>query len=127
MGKTALSRCQPMQRRIRFLASVLTAGAVFGTPFDGNAQFAYQGMQQGIKYKVFIYAKESLGDGRWRFQTKAVHDNGSQPYYSDWRTADCENSTVDGEVVKAINPGGYQWGAVDLIYAVCGIKSRLRH
>lgn len=108
-----------MQHLIRFLASVMTASA-FATPLSGYAQFAYQGTQTGTKYKVFIYAKESLGHGRWRFQTKAVSDDGSKPYYSDWRTADCFNSTVDGEVVKAINPYGYQRGAVEVLYAVCG-------
>lgn len=109
-----------MQHLVRFLASALTAGAVSAAPLSGYAQFAYQGTQTGTKYKVFIYAKESLGDGRWRFQTKAVSDDGSKPYYSDWRTADCFNSTVDGEVVKAINPYGYQRGAVEVLYAVCG-------
>jgi hypothetical protein len=95
--------------------------AVFSvTTLSGHAQFAYQGMQQGVKYKIFVYAKESLGEGRWRFQTKAVFDDGSKPYYSNWRTADCPNSTVDGQIVKAINPYGYQRGAVDVIYAVCG-------
>jgi len=84
-----------------------------------HAQFVYEGMRQGIKYKVFIYAKEYLGDNSWRFQTKAVYHTGSKPYYSDWRTADCDRSTIDGEVVRAIPQYGYQEGEAEVLYKVC--------
>lgn len=97
------------------LAVVMTP--LIGAP--GYAQFAYEGMRQGIRYKIFVYAKEYLGNERWRFQTKAVYSTGSKPYFSEWRTADCENSTIDGEIIRAIPKYGYQEGEAAVLHAVC--------
>ena len=84
------------------------------------AQFAYEGFRQDVGYKVFIYEKRSLGEGRWEFQTKAVFSNGSKPHFSDRRVANCSNSTIDGKVVRAIAQYGYEEGESEVLRAVCG-------
>jgi hypothetical protein len=84
------------------------------------AQFAYEGFRQDVGYKVFIYEKRSLGEGRWEFQTKAVFSNGSKPHFSDRRIANCYDSTIDGKVVRAIAQYGYEEGESEVLRAVCG-------
>ena len=84
------------------------------------AQFAYEGMRQDVGYKVFIYEKRSLGEGKWEFQTKAVFSNGSKPHFSDRRIANCDDSTIDGQVVRAIPQYGYEEGESEVLRAVCG-------
>ena len=88
----------------------------------GWTQFAYEGWRQDVGYKVFIYAKESLGPGKWRFQTKSVFSKGEKPYYSDWRVADCYDSTLDGLIVPAIARSGAEEGQPEVLRAVCGYK-----
>jgi hypothetical protein len=87
-----------------------------------RAQFAYEGVRMDVGYKIFIYAKESLGPGKWRFQTKAVYSTGGKPYFSDWRTADCYESTINGKVVPAISRYGVEAGEPEVLRAVCGYK-----
>jgi hypothetical protein len=100
--------------RFFLIASVV----LFVTPT--YAQFAYQGQYQGHPYKVFIYDKQSLGDGKWEFQTKAVYSDGTKPYYSDRKVADCFRSTIDGRVVKAISYYSVEKGDAEVLKAVCG-------
>ncbi len=99
---------------------LIAAAVLFAAPT--HAQFAYQGQYQGHPYKVFIYEKQSLGDGRWEFQTKAVYNDGSKPYYSDRQVADCFKSTIDGRVVKAIPYYSVEKGDAEVLKAVCGRK-----
>ena len=112
-----LKRISTVRPVLKGAVAAIMVNALFVGPI--YAQFVYEGMRQGIKYKVFIYGKEYLGDNRWRFQTKAVYHTGSKPYYSDWRTADCDRSTIDGEVVRAIPQYGYQEGEAQVLYKVC--------
>lgn len=100
--------------------TIITSTALFCS--QANAQFAYQGNSMEGPYKIFIYAKESLGSGRWSFQTEAIFCNGSKPYYSDWRTADCYQSTIDGKTVPVIARSGAEFGEPDVLKAVCGYK-----
>lgn len=95
---------------------------------QANAQLAYENTQQGIDYKVYIYKKHSLGDGKWKFQTKAVYKCGAAaapgcqagaPYLSEWRIADCWNSTIDGKLVPATARFGYERGAPEVFKSVC--------
>lgn len=100
----------------KMIAAILAL--IWASP--GFAQLAYEGMRQGIRYKVYIYAKEAAGEGRWRFQTKAVYRTGAKPYYSNWREADCLRSTIDGELVTAIAQYGFQEGDAAVLKKVCG-------
>jgi hypothetical protein len=89
------------------------------------SQLAYQGIRQDVEFKVYIYAKESIGALRWRFQTKTVRYNPftkqtAKPYYSDWRIADCAESTVDGQLVSAIARSGADVGEAEVLRTVCG-------
>jgi hypothetical protein len=89
------------------------------------SQLAHQGIRQDVEYKVYIYAKEPMGALRWRFQTKTVGYNPftkevMKPYYSDWKAADCANSTVDGQIVSAIAQSGADVGLAEILRVVCG-------
>jgi hypothetical protein len=87
-------------------------------------QLAYQGIRQDVRYKVFIHEQKSLGGGRWKFQTKTIYSDGTNPHYSDPAIADCFNSTIDGELVRAIAQYGYQEGQSAVLLAVCGRGQR---
>lgn len=99
---------------------LLIAATLLGQVLPARAQFAYEGMRQGVGYRVYINARQSLGQGRWRFRTKAVYSNGSAPYVSGWRIADCYNATIDGVTVRAVAQYGYQEGEASVLRAVCG-------
>jgi hypothetical protein len=105
---------------VRFVATPLILLGVGFAAGPVSAQFAYEGVRQDIGYKVFIYDKQSLGSGRWVFQTKAVYSDGSKPYYSNRQVADCYKSTIDGKVVRAIAQYGYEEGDAAVLRAVCG-------
>ncbi len=57
---------------LRTIFSCMAIAGIYAYPGQSYAQFAYEGMRQGIKYKIYIYDKQSLGNGKWEFQTKAV-------------------------------------------------------
>ena len=58
------------------------------SPTPANSQLAEEGINDlGNKYKIFIYAKESRGQGKWDFQTKTVGEGISKPRYSSWQIA----------------------------------------
>jgi hypothetical protein len=103
-----------------FLPGVLCSAWLLGP--KAAAQLAYEGVQMGERYKIYIYSKESLSAGKWRFQTKAVYASGGKPFYSDWRTADCFESTIDGKIVAAVARFGYERGEPEVFKAVCGYR-----
>ena len=89
------------------------------------SQLAYEGIRQDVEYKIYIYAKETAGNLRWRFQTKTVGYNPftkekMKPFYSDWQTADCASSTVDGKKVSAIAQSSADVGLAEILRTVCG-------
>ena len=89
------------------------------------SQLAYQGIRQDVEYKIYIYAKEPAGTLRWRFQTKTVGYNPltkvkMKPFYSDWQTADCADSTVGGKKVSAIAQSSADVGLAEILRTVCG-------
>jgi len=92
--------------------------ALILAPIPAFAELIYSGMRQGINYDIYIHEKQDLGDGRWRFRTRAVYSRGAD-YYSPWRTADCNKSTIDGKLVPAIARYGYEEGEPKLIRAIC--------
>jgi len=108
--------------KLRKLLSCIAIASICAYPGRSHAQFAYENMRQGIRYKVYIYDKQAIGDGKWEFQTKAVYSSGSKPYISDRRIADCANSTIDGKVVRAIAKYGYEEGEAAVLLAVCGMS-----
>ena len=111
------------------VGGLLGAAAFFAleglSPSPANSQLAEEGINDlGKKYKIFIYAKESRGNGKWAFQTKTVGEDLSKPRYSSWQEADCWNSTIDDKLVGAvkIRPGGRGGGYSNagILQAVCG-------
>ena len=89
-----------------------------GWAFPVKAQLAEEGRNDlGKTYKIYIYEKHPLGDGKWSFQTKTVSE-GNKPYYSDRRVADCWGSTVDNVLVTAVRRG--RWNDDQILKAVCG-------
>lgn len=92
-------------------------------PSIAFAQLAYIGQYQGNAYKVFIYEKYSLGDGKWKFQTKTVYrDDKIKPIFSDRQIADCWKSTIDGKTVSAIARFSAEKGDAEILQTVCGFK-----
>jgi hypothetical protein len=79
------------------------------------------GMRQGIMYKVYIHENQDLGGNRWRFRTRAEYSRGKD-YYSPWRTADCGESSIDGEIIPAIARSGAEEGGARLIQSICGLS-----
>ena len=61
--------------KLRKLLSCIAIASICAYPGHSNAQFAYENMRQGIRYKVYIYDKQAIGDGKWEFQTKAVYSS----------------------------------------------------
>ncbi len=78
----------------------------------------HSGMRQGIMYSVYIHEKQDLGGNRWRFRTRAEYSRGKD-YYSPWRTADCNESSIDGKIIPAIARYGAEEGEASLIRAIC--------
>ena len=102
---------------IKVLLLILALGMNSGV----QAQLAEEGMNDlGKRYKIFIYEKRSLGRSKWLYQTKTVSEGKEKPYFSDWQTADCTNSTIDGKVIKAISGG--RWNEDGILKAVCGVR-----
>ncbi len=87
-------------------------------PMPAFAEYIYSGMRQGISYDIYIHEKQDLGNGQWRFRTRAVYSRGAD-YYSPWRIADCNQSTIDGKLVPAIARSGAEAGAPKLIRVIC--------
>lgn len=90
-----------------------------------KSQLAEEGINDlGNKYKIYIYSKQSLGEGKWRFQTKTVGETLSKPHYSSWQEADCWNSSIDGKIIGAVKilhkgrGGGHSNAGI--LQAVCG-------
>jgi hypothetical protein len=95
---------------------------LFG-PIPALAQLAYQGQYQGNPYKVYIYEKYSIGDGKWEFQTKTVYrDKNVKPIFSNRRIANCWESTIDGETVSAIARFSAEKGDAEVLRTVCRIQ-----
>lgn len=95
---------------------------------QARAQFVYESTRMGQDYKVYVFKKHSLGEGRWKFQTKAVYRCGAAaapgckpgaPYISEWSIADCWNSTIDGKLVPATARFGYEQGMTEVFKSVC--------
>lgn len=95
-----------------------------------NAQFVYESGRMGTFYKVYIYKKHNLGGGKWRFRTKTVFNCGTpanllpdckigEPYVSEWRIADCFNSTINGKAVYEIARSGSEHGEFEVFKSVC--------
>lgn len=108
--------------------NLLTPAALsllIAAPMRAMAQLAYETTRQDYNTKIYIYAKENIGPGVWRFQTKAVGYNPFKkeeikPHYSNWQTAVCHESTIDGDIVPAIARSGVEAGAPEILKAVCG-------
>lgn len=108
-------------KRARAALLLVTSTLALGASASAVAQLAEEGTNDlGKRYKIFIYEKRSLGDGRWEFQTKTVGDGMSKPYYSDWKVADCWRSTIDGKLVTAVRRG--TWNDDGILKAVCGVR-----
>ena len=95
---------------------------------QAKAQFVYESTRMGIDYKVYIYKKFSLGEGKWKFQTKSVSKCGAaaaagchpgEPYISEWMIVDCWNSTIDGKIVPAAARSGNEYGTPEIFRSVC--------
>lgn len=112
------------------MLSCVAISILLGLFQDAKAQLAYENTHMGLDYKVYIYKKHDLGQGRWKFQTKAVFKCGAAaapgckagaPYISEWRIADCFNSTLDGKVVPVTARFGYERGEPEIFKSVCGL------
>ena len=82
----------------------------------------YQGFRQDTHFKVYIDSKQSLGNDRWRFRTRAVFDSGSPDYISEWQVADCKNRTFDGKPVPSSFRNTAEIGMPETYDAICGTK-----
>ena len=117
-----------MQMRPTTISSVATVMAILCATPPVKAQLAFENTHMGEDYKVYIYKKANIGSGRWRFQTKTVFRCGaaamqgckaSPPNISDWQTADCDNSTIDGKTVPTVARFGYERGNTEVFKSVC--------
>jgi hypothetical protein len=112
----------------KLLATTTLATTVVLTS-EAKAQLVYEGIVMGGQaYKTFIYKKQQLRDGRWRFQTKTVYRCGvgslancepNPTYTSDWRIADCANATIDGKIVPARARYSAENGVPEMYRAIC--------
>ena len=84
------------------------------------SELVYKGSRQDTHFKVYIDSKQSLGNDRWRFRTRAVYEPSFPDYVSEWRVADCKNRTFDGKPVPKVAEFGYQRGAPEIYEAICG-------
>jgi hypothetical protein len=102
-----------VMRRFIIAAALLMAG-------PASAEPVYQGFSYGTYYDIHIESKQSLGNDRWRFRTRAEYSGGQPDFISEWSEADCNLGTVDGEVVPEIAQYGYQRGLPEVFKAICG-------
>ncbi|HAO89238.1 MAG TPA: hypothetical protein DCR00_09985 [Gammaproteobacteria bacterium] len=99
---------------------VLQLAALLLMAAPASAEPVYRGFNYGVNYTIHIDSKEALGDGRWRFKTRAKYDKGGPDHISEWRIADCNLGTIDGQVVPEVAEYGYQRGAPEVFRAICG-------
>ena len=82
----------------------------------------YQGFRQDTHFKVYIDSKQSLGNDRWRFRTRAVYEPAFPDYVSEWQVADCKNRTFDGKPVPEEPKNTFEMGMPEIYDAICGKK-----
>lgn len=92
---------------------------------------AYEGCRMGECHRIFIHEREAAGNGRWRFRTRTAirYDPRSgllggagqrqRVELSSWEQADCDQSTINGELVPAIARSGVERGLPQLLQAIC--------
>ena len=85
-----------------------------------SAEPVYQGFSHSTYYDIHIDFKQSLGNDSWRFRTRAEYSGGQPDFVSEWREADCNLGTIDGEVVPEVAQYGYQRGLPEVYRAICG-------
>ena len=112
MGDGALTRNQQ--------TAVFVSAIWLSLALPASAQPIYRGFNFGVEYDLYIEDKESLGNDRWRFRTRAKPDNNAPDHVSKWRIADCKNGTINAMVVPKVAEYGYQRGAPEVYKAICG-------
>ena len=91
-------------------------------PQTASAQPIYEGFRQDTHFKVYIDSKQSLGNDRWRFRTRAVYEPAFPDYVSEWQVADCKNRTFDGKPVPEEPKNPFEMGMPEIYDAICGKK-----
>ena len=85
--------------KLQFIPVVLQIVVVF-LAIPASADEPVTEMSRGgVTAKLYIESKQSLGENRWRFRTRAIFDSGAPDYVSEWQVADCKNRTFDGKPV----------------------------
>ena len=74
----------------------------------------------GITAKLYIESKQSLGNDRWRFRTRAVFEPAEPDYVSEWQVADCKKRTFDGKPVPKPFRNTAEIGMPEVYDAICG-------
>ena len=109
--------------KVAILAAVGAAAAQLLMGSTASAEPVYRGFSHGTYYYIYIDSKQSLGDDRWRYRTRAEYSGGGPDFISEWHEADCNLRTVDGKAVPAVAEYGYQHGAPEIYEAICAEHS----
>jgi len=109
---------------LRFTPVVLQMLAAMVVMPVSASELIYEGLANGIPYKLYFDKVEALGDERFRFKTRAVFQTAkpTADFISDWGTANCKNQTLYGKPAPKIAEFGYQSGSPQLYAAICGEK-----
>ena len=81
----------------------------------------------GSCYTWQVYAQAREGYGIVKFKTRTVFligntdriDTSKKPYISDWQTADCLSSKINGEVISAIDTSSRDKGNSSMLRFLC--------
>ena len=88
----------------------------------------YRGIWMGIRYDSFIMEKHLLKEKhswKYKFRIRYVDPDSKRVSISKWHVADCNRSTINGELVPALKRYGYERGHPELIRAICMNEFRL--
>ena len=108
--------------KLQLLRVVLQMVAVLAGVPASASELIYEGFRQDTHFKVYLDSKQSLGNDRWRFRTRAVYEPAYPDYVSEWEVADCKNRTFDGKPVPKEPKNTFEMGLPEIYDAICGNK-----
>ena len=104
---------------------------------NSAAQLVRESTKLGISTKTYIQAKAEMSPGVYRFKTKTVvsgcartidtqrcklllnDQRTGDSFTSDWRMANCLESTIDGNVITVVPRWGFDEGQSELLSTLC--------
>lgn len=101
-----------------FLAIAGGNSAFAENPGNNRALVFKRLVPPGITQRLYIIEKKEISEGVWKFRTQ-IQSGGSTYRPSEWRSVNCYNSTMDGNIISAIATTTVAEGSAEIIRHLC--------